>query len=320
MIYSVIAPQGWKMDLVGIESPSKAFETMSDFAIEAEKLGYDTVWLFDHFHTVPKPSQETTFECWTSTAALARDTHKIKIGQMVTCNNYRNPSLLAKMASTVDVMSKGRLRFGLGAGWYQQEYEAYGYDFAKTPVRLKQLHEALEIIIQMWTTNEANYDGVFYRVKGAINQPKGIQKPHIPIMVGGGGEKVTLKLVAKYAQASNLGFMDPQTIKRKLYILDQHCQNVGTDYRHILKTVLLNCSIDNDENKANARAKNDPNFARNAGGEEYITERSLIGTPRQIKQRIKEYEEAGIQEMIIYFPQDNRNESLRLFRDQIIHS
>src|SRR5436189_5091178 len=122
MKFGLIVPQGWRMDLVGIPDPVEAYETMTRVAQEAEALGYDSIWLFDHFHTVPVPSQEPTFECWTSTAALARDTKRVRIGQMVTCNSYRNPTLLAKIASTVDVLSHGRLDFGIGAARYALEY------------------------------------------------------------------------------------------------------------------------------------------------------------------------------------------------------
>ncbi len=125
--FGLLVPQGWRMDLVGITDPVEAYETMTRVAQEAEALGYDSIWLFDHFHTVPVPTQEVTFECWTSTAALARDTKRVRIGQLVTCNGYRNPALMAKMASTVDVLSHGRLDFGIGAGWYEHEYRAYGY-------------------------------------------------------------------------------------------------------------------------------------------------------------------------------------------------
>src|SRR5919109_1604045 len=129
MKFGVIVPQGWRMDLVGIADPVEAYETMTRVAQEGETLGFHSIWLYDHFHAIPSPSQAATFECWISTAALARDTKRVRIGQMVTCNSYRNPALLAKMASTVDVLSHGRLDVGIGAGWYQQEYQAYGYDY-----------------------------------------------------------------------------------------------------------------------------------------------------------------------------------------------
>src|SRR5215212_9732597 len=185
----VFVPQGWRMDLVGIADPVAQYEEMTTFAQEAERLGFDSIWLYDHFHTVPEPTLETTFECWTATAGLARDTTTIRIGQMVTCNSYRNPALLAKIASTVDVMSHGRLDFGIGAGWYEEEYNAFGYDYPDGPTRLKMLDEALQIIRAMWTEPYASFEGKYYTIKEAVNEPKGVQKPHIPIWVGGSGER-----------------------------------------------------------------------------------------------------------------------------------
>src|SRR5258707_12144212 len=158
-----------------------------------------------------------------STASLARDTSNIRIGQMVTCNNYRHPALLAKMASTVDVLSHGRLNFGIGAGWYEHEYRAYGYAYPDAPERLRQLREAVQVIRAMWTREEATFEGKYYQVRGAINQPKGVQQPHIPLLIGGDGEKVTLKLVAQYAEACNV-VDDPASVKQKLAVLKQHCE------------------------------------------------------------------------------------------------
>src|SRR3954449_1190541 len=173
MKFGVMVPQGWRMDLASIKDPVEKYETMTRFGQEAEKLGFDSIWLYDHFHTVPQPELETTFECWISTAALARDTSTIRIGQMVTCNHYRSPSLLAKMASTVDVLSHGRLDFGIGAGWYEEEYRAFGYGFPDAPERLRYLREAVQVILAMWTQEEAVFEGKYYHVNGAINQPKG---------------------------------------------------------------------------------------------------------------------------------------------------
>jgi alkanesulfonate monooxygenase SsuD/methylene tetrahydromethanopterin reductase-like flavin-dependent oxidoreductase (luciferase family) len=129
------------------------------------------------------PAQAVTFECWTSTAALAPDTKRIRIGQLVTCNGYRHPALLAKMASTVDTLSHGRLNFGIGAGWYEHECRAYGYDFPDGPTRLCQLRDAVQLILRMWSDDEAVYEGTYHQVRGAINQPKGVQKPHVPIRI-----------------------------------------------------------------------------------------------------------------------------------------
>src|SRR5438445_5641999 len=178
MKYSIALPNGWKMSLVEVKDPVEAYETMTNVARAADETGFAGIWLVDHFHTIPRPSQEVTFECWMSTAALARDTRTIRIGQMVTCNSYRHPALLAKMASTVDVLSHGRLNVGIGAGWYEHEYRAYGYAFPDAPERLRYLREGVQVILAMWTQEEAMFEGKYYHVNGAINQPKSVQKPN----------------------------------------------------------------------------------------------------------------------------------------------
>ena len=299
--FGLLVPQGWRMDLVGISDPIEAYETMTGVAQEAEALGFASIWLFDHFHTVPEPTQEVTFECWTSTAALARDTKRVRIGQIVTCNNYRNPALLAKMASTVDVLSHGRLTVGLGAGWYEHEYRAYGYEYPDAPTRLRQLHEAVQVIVAMWTQEEAVFEGKYYQVRGAINQPKGAQNPHIPLLIGGGGEKVTLKLVAQYADACNISNPDVATLEHKLAVLKTHCERIGRDYHSIKRTVLLDCAIAETEEAALVK------------GVSFPREQALIGTPEMIRQRVAEYEQAGAQEMILWMPDAKELQSIRLF-------
>jgi F420-dependent oxidoreductase-like protein len=312
--FGVIVPQGWRMDLVGITDPVEAYETMTRVAQEAEKLGFDSIWLFDHFHTVPQPTQEPTFECWTSTAALARDTKRVRIGQMVTCNSYRNPALLAKMASTVDVISHGRLDFGIGAGWYEHEYNAYGFDFPDGPTRLRQLRDALRIIRAMWSEEEAVVEGKYLQVRGAINQPKGVQKPHIPILIGGGGEKVTLKLVAQYADACNIQHLDNEGVERKLAIIKQHCENVGRNYDEIWRTGLFNCAIAETEEEATEKSKP---FLRNIPADR-MRQQALVGTPDAIRKRVHELEQAGIQELIIFLQDSAQLESLRMFAEACI--
>lgn len=313
MEFGVIVPQGWLMDLVGIADPAEAYETMVRVAQEAEASGFASIWLYDHFHTVPIPTQEVTFECWTSTAALARDTKRVRLGQMVTCNSYRNPALLAKMASTVDALSHGRLDFGIGAGWYEHEYVAYGYGYPSTRERLERLREAVQVILAMWTQEEASFEGKYYQVKGAINQPKGVQKTHIPLLIGGGGEKVTLRLVAQYADGCNIGG-DIATIKHKLAVLKQHCEELGRDYNSIKRTTLIdNCVI--AETEAEALAKLTPQQRANL---QALRQKWLIGTPEQIRERLAEYEEAGIQELIVRFVDAAQIEPVRLFARECI--
>src|SRR6266568_7653420 len=312
MEFGIIVPQGWRLDLVGISDPTKAYETMTRVAQEADALGYHSIWLYDHFHTVPTPMQEVTFECWTSIAALARDTRRVRLGQMVTCNSYRNPALLAKMASTVDVLSQGRLDFGIGAGWYEEEYTAYGYPFPGTHERLERLREAVEIILAMWTQEEAHYEGTYYQVRGAINQPKGVQKPHIPLLIGGDGEKVTLKLVAQYADACNVGD-DPVTAKHKFAVLKQHCATVGRDYESIHRTSTAVCLMADSDEQARAQL---PAERKARLGSEVQT--ALIGSPETIRKRLATYEEAGVQELLIRFIDGTNLEGIRRFPREFI--
>src|SRR5204863_3405132 len=165
---------------------------------------------------------------------------------------YRHPALLAKMASTFDVLSHGRLNLGIGAGWYEHEYRAYGYPYPDAPQRLRMLREALQVILAMWTQEEATFEGMYYQVRGAINQPKGVQKPHIPILIGGGGEKVTLKLVAQFGDACNV-LGDLETIRHKFDVIRQHCEAVGRDYKSIHRTSTTFCSIADTDEQARAQ-------------------------------------------------------------------
>jgi F420-dependent oxidoreductase-like protein len=308
--FGLSLPQGWTMDLASIKDPVEAYEAMTGVAQFADELGFASAWLVDHFHTRPVPSQEVTFECWTSTAALARDTKRIRIGQMVTCNSYRNPALLAKMASTVDVLSHGRLNFGLGAGWHEQEYRAYGYDYPTAPERLRHLREAVQVILAMWTQEEAAFEGKYYQVRGAINQPKGVQKPHIPLLIAGGGEKVTLKLVAQYGDACNV-FGDLETIQHKFSIIKEHCESVGRDYQSIHRTVTLFCALGETDEQAQARVPAAFLHSPMAAG-------ALIGGPETIRQRLAELEEAGVQEVILGFPDILQLDVLRFFAQEFI--
>ena len=190
--FGVFVPQGWRQDLVGIGDPVAQFEAMTAVAKAADaEPNWHSIWVFDHFHTVPDPTPETTFECWTISATLARDTDRVRIGQMVGCNGYRHPALYAKIASTVDVASHGRLTAGIGAGWYEHEWRAYGFGgagangtppggFPDVPERMGMFREAVEIIHRMWTEDSPRFEGKHYRIDGPTNEPKGVQRPTSP--------------------------------------------------------------------------------------------------------------------------------------------
>ena len=311
MKFGIDIPNGWKMSLVDIKDPVEAYEAMTNIVTTGDELGYDSAWVVDHFHTVPTPTQEITFECMMMLAALARDTKNIRIGQIVLCNSYRNPALLAKMASTLDVLSHGRLNFGIGAGWYEHEYKAYGYPYPDAPERLRMLREALKVIHAMWSQEEAVFEGKYYQVRGAINQPKGVQKPHIPILIGGSGEKVALKLVALYGDACNVSG-DFKTLQHKLEVLKGHCENVGRNFSDIHVTTGTYCSIADTDEEALALV---PEARKNG-----LADTALVGSPATIRERIATLEAHGVHELIIDFPFPSAKnlEPLRRFAKEFI--
>lgn len=296
--FGTFVPQGWRMDLVEIDDPIDQYEAMTRVGQAAEAAGYDSIWVYDHFHTVPTPEIETTFECWTITAGLARDTTTIKIGQMVTCNGYRNPALLAKIASTIDVMSHGRALCGLGAGWYEHEWLAYGYGFPDIPQRMRAFREAVEIVVRMWRDEKATFKGQYYAIDGAINEPKGVQKPHIPLWLGGGGEQVTLKLVAQWGDACNVGGGNPEVVRQKLAVLKGHCEALGRDYNSITRSTNLNTFLLEDgANPETATEK-----VRGKTSLEEYKKGAFVGTAAELTERIHQLIEAGADYLITYFP------------------
>jgi F420-dependent oxidoreductase-like protein len=288
------------MDLVEIKDPIEQYEAMTRTAQAADREeGWDSIWVFDHFHTVPTPEIETTFECWIITATLARDTKRVKVGQMVTCNGYRNPALLAKMASTVDVASHGRLYVGLGAGWYEHEWRAYGYGFPETRDRLGAFREAVEIVHRMWTEQYPEVKGKYYTIDRPINEPRGVQKPHPPLWLGGSGEKVTLKLVARWGDACNIGG-DVETIRHKLDVLKRHCEDVGRDYGEIIKSTGISVHLVESEasaEKETAEARGDKSY------EEYA-QNTIVGTPQTVRERLQPYLDAGMEYFIVTIPRN----------------
>ena len=294
MRFGVFVPQGWRMDLAEIADPIEQYEAMTRVAKAADQTEvFDSIWVYDHFHTIPQPTLNTTFECWTITAALARDTSRVNIGQMVTCNGYRNPALLAKMASTVDVLSHGRLYCGLGAGWYEHEWRAYGYGFPETRERMRRFREACEIISKMWTEDYPEFRGEHYSIDKPINEPKGAHKPHPSFWIGGSGEQVTLKLVARFADACNVGGGDLDVAERKLAVLRRHCDEVGRDYDAIIKSTSIEDIVLVRRGETPEAAVERAHSATGAG---------FIGTPVALVERLRALAERGIDYVIVSFP------------------
>ena len=228
MRVGIIVPQGWTGEYAGWE-PGAAWARTVALAREAEALGFESLWAFDHMHTTPEPTDEMTFESHTVLAALARETERVRLGHIVACAGYRNPALFAKMVSTLDVVSGGRAELGIGAGWKQDEWHAYGYGFPDTPERLDGLRDALEIVTAMLAPGRASYRGTHASVDGAINEPRGLQEPRIPIMVGGNGRNVTWRLAARYADELNLDAVAPGDIPGALEVIGTRCEEIGRD-------------------------------------------------------------------------------------------
>ncbi len=230
MKLGLIVPQGWTGEYDGWDADSAWSRTLA-VARHADRIGFESIWLFDHFHTVPKPTDELTFESFVSLAALAAQTERVRVGQVVICNGFRNPALTAKMAGTLDVVSGGRYELGIGAGWKRDEWMAYGYGFPETAQRLAQLGDALEIITRMLAPGRehATYEGEHAAVRDAINLPRGLQAPRIPIMVGGNGPNVTWRLAAKFADELNLDAMSPAELRDALPVIRSRCEEIGRD-------------------------------------------------------------------------------------------
>jgi len=228
MKVGLMAPQGWKGEYDGWR-PSDAWTRTIELARQAEALGFEALWVFDHFHTVPRPTEEITFESFSVLSALAMATERVRLGHMVICTGFRNPALTAKMASTIDVISGGRFELGIGAGWKEDEWRAYGYGFPTIGERMEALGDHLEIIRAMLGAGRATYDGRYAQVRGAINVPKGLQQPRIPIIVGGNGPRVTAGYAIRYADELNYVFLPAAEIAERMVAVRARCEAEGRD-------------------------------------------------------------------------------------------
>lgn len=216
------------------------WDRMREVWTKFDAWGYDSLWAFDHFYPIFTPDPAgPCMENWTLLSALSQHTKRARIGALVNSNTYRNPCLTAKMAATVDQVSNGRLNLGLGSGWYELEHRSFGVDFMTIPRRLQALDESCQIVKGMFTQDRTSFDGKYYHVKDAVCNPKPIQKPHIPIMIGGRGEKSLLKIVAKHADLWNTMFANPAEMRRLIDVIERHGDTVGRDTDEIEKTIML---------------------------------------------------------------------------------
>ena len=208
-------------------------------ARQAEALGFESIWLFDHLQTEPVPTDEITFEAFVGLTALAAETTRVRLGHLVLCAGYRNPALAAKMISTLDVVSGGRAELGIGAGWKEDEYVAYGWGFPPLKERMQLLEDSLEVLTRMLGPGRSTYEGPAASVHDAINEPRGLQEPRIPVLVGGNGPNRTWRLAARFADELNLDWFSPTEVRDARPVIDSRCEEIGRDP----KTLRLSVNI-----------------------------------------------------------------------------
>jgi len=329
--FGVVIPQGWSYDLPGAadtadlqkqiknQGKSMQYEFSKNISEAVDhSSGFHSIYAYDHFLPYYAPNDKNDFlECFTLLSSIAAITSKVKLGQVVTCNSYRNPALLAKMLSTLDVISNGRIELGIGAGWHEEEYRQYGYDFPSTVVRIEQLDEAVSIIKAMWSKQKASFKGKYYTIKNAICNPKPLQKPHPTIMIGGSGEKYLFRVVAKHADRYNHPCGSVDLLKQKISKLKEHCTNIGRNPKEIEYSVLIACLI-GEEDKMIKEIVNQRK--KQVHGMQQVREAenaSLVGSPENIISGLNRYINIGITHFIMDFVGLSEN-TIKLFDSSVI--
>jgi len=312
-------PQGW-LDEFPTKDPNDYFSFTKEVALKAEKLGYAAAYVYDHFVPYPGNNRNGPFlEAYTLLSAISSITTKLRIGQVVTCNSYRHPSMLAKITSTLDVISNGRLEFGIGAGWFEYEYNSYGYKFDNPLSRIEQLDESISIIKKMWKNERSSFKGKHYFVKNAICNPKPIQQPHPPVMVGGGGNKL-MEVVAKHATRYNHPFGTPSILEEKINHLKSKCKLIRRNPEEIENSVLLRVLVgkDSDDIKeivSKLKKKNESIAEFILRSKDSIA----LGTPEEVTNYLNQYVNIGIRYLIVNFIGLTKSlEMLSLFSQKVI--
>ena len=263
--------------------PQQSWESTLELARHAEATGWDGVWFADHFMPNDANTLQPVNEAWTTLAALAATTQRVRLGTLVTGNTYRHPALLAKMAASVDVISRGRLVLGLGSGWQENEHVAYGIEFDTVPGRLRRLEEACAVIRSLFANDKTDFAGRYYQLKDAPLLPKPVQRP-LPLLIGGGGEQRTLRIAARFADEWNV-WGDPQTLSRKMAILDRHCGDVGRDPRAIQRSAVALLALSDD-----------PAFVARVRS---LGRPVIGGSAAEVRATIAEYRDAGVDEIVV---------------------
>lgn len=314
--YGVFVPQGWKLEYTGWGA-ADAWARSVELAALAEELGYDHLWVYDHMETVPRREPTTMFEAFTMLSALSQRTSRVRLGQLVTCASYRNPGLLAKQGACIDVFSGGRFILGLGAGWYEREYRAYGIAYLAPRERLLVLDESLQVIRRLWTDETVTFDGPHLHFESAYCDPKPLQ--HLPpVWVGGGGEKVTLRIAARHADATNWQ-VGLESFVRKSSLLEQYCDEIDRDFQTISRTHGPDCRIFDTE--AEARAWCETAEGGNLWGlpdhDTYLRD-NLVGTVDQVAERTQAFIDAGCTQFVLWLRDYPADETLRRFIGEVV--
>lgn len=314
--FGVFVPQGWKLEYSGW-SAADAWARSKAIAQQAEALGYDHLWVYDHVETVPRREPTHVFEAFTTLAAIAQHTSTIRLGQMVTCAAYRNAGLLAKEAACVDVFSDGRLILGLGAGWFEREYQAYGYRFPGAGERLAILDETLQVLRPLWEDETVTFTGRHVQLDGAYCHPKPIQaRPEI--WVGGGGERVTLRLAALHADKTNWQVGLDQFV-HKSAVLRAHCEAIGRDPDSIVRTHGPDCRIFDTEADLQAWLDS-PGGGQLSGRDDHATyvRDHLVGTVEQVVEKAQAFIDAGCREFVLWLRDYPASDTLERFMTDVV--
>lgn len=314
--FGAFAPQGWKLEYTGV-SAADAWARTVEIATIAERVGYDHLWVYDHVETVPRREPTHVFEAFTTLAALAQHTSRIRLGQLVTCASYRNAGLLAKEAATVDVVSGGRLIFGLGAGWYEREYEAYGYEYLSDGQRLAVLEETIDVVKRLWTEETVTHHGEYLDFEGAYCDPKPLQQ--LPeIWIGGGGERVTLRIAAQHADATNWQ-VGLDAFVHKSNVLREHCDRIGRDFDTIVRTHGPDCRLFDSEADLRAwfESPSGENVRSRADFDAYARD-NFVGTVEQVTEKVQAFVDAGCREFVLWFRDYPSSESVERFAAEVI--
>ena len=324
MRFGLFLPQGWRLDLVGIPT-DRHWDVISGLARHADSGPWESVWVYDHMHTFPHTDTEATHEAWSLMAGLGAVTERVRLGQMCTCTGYRPPVMLAKQAATCDMISGGRVEMGIGAGWYEQEWRAYGYGFPSAGERLGMLDEGVRIMRTAWADGRVSFAGEHYRVEDAIVEPRPLQDGGIPLWIAGGGERKTLRTAAKYADYTNFDGT-AEGFAHKSEVLRGHCADLGRDYDAITRSANYNVAIGETEAEvADRLAWIEDRLTRHAGAE--VAEAHMrsfrglpgVGTPEQIVEKLAPIRDLGMDYGIFYFPEIAEDTAgLELFEREVV--